>query len=157
MKQQTREIKISIIGGLIAQIAFEAYSWLISPLIFGTSLQPAKLVRGLTEKYIGLNINYEVAFVLHTLIGIIGFGIFTLLFYKAFRSRAVISGFISGLVLWFIAQGILAPAVGREFMMSFGPYTQSSFISHVGMTMIIAFFISSVLKKPMAREFLTAR
>ena len=140
------EIKSAILGGLIAQIAFEAYAWLISPLIFGTKLQPAKLVMGLTEKYIGININYEMAFILHTLVGIVGFGLFTLLFYKAFRFRTLLSGFTSGLTLWFIAQGILAPAVGREFMMNFGPYTQSSFVSHVGMSLIIAFFINTVLK-----------
>ncbi len=147
MKLEIREIKVAVLGGLIAQIAFEVYAWLISPLVFGPKLQPAMLVMGLTEKYMGISLPYEVAFGLHALIGVIGFGIFTLLFYKTLRSRAILSGLISGVVLWFIAQGVLAPAMGREFMMGFGPYTQSSFVSHVGMTMIIALFISSVLKQ----------
>jgi hypothetical protein len=45
---------------------------------------------------------------------------------------------LSGVILWFIAQGLLAPVVGRSFMMGFGTYTQSSFIGHVGMTVVIA-------------------
>ena len=147
MKLERREIKIAILGGLIAQIAFEAYAWLISPLIFGPKLQPSMLVMGLIEKYLAFSLSYEFAFLLHALIGIIGFGLFTLLFYKAFRSRTMLSGFVSGVVLWFIAQGILAPAMGREFMMGFGPYTQSSFVAHVGMTMLIAWFISKLSKQ----------
>jgi hypothetical protein len=147
MKLEIREVKAAVLGGLIAQIAFEAYAWLVSPLVFGPKLQPAMLVMGLIEKYMGISLSYEVAFGLHALIGVIGFGIFTLFFYKAFRSRAILSGFISGVILWFIAQGMLAPAMGREFMMGFGPYTQSSFVAHVGMTMIIALFISNALRQ----------
>lgn len=102
---------------------------------------------GLAEQFFGITLSYGAAFVLHTLIGIIGFGVFTLLFYKVFRGRALLSGLVSGVVLWFIAQGVLAPAMGRDFMMGFGSYTQSSFVSHVGMTLIIAFFIRFLLKK----------
>jgi len=44
------------------------------------------------------------------------------------------SGVLAGIVLWFVAQGVLAPLMGRSFMMGFGSYTQSSFVGHVGMT-----------------------
>lgn len=141
MKINSSDIKTSILGGLVAQIAFEVYAWLLSPTLFGPELQPSKLVVALTKKLLGLEISYETGYILHTLIGIIGFAIFTLLFYKAFRSRAFLSGLVAGVALWFIAQGILAPAIGREFMMDYGPYTQSSFVGHVGMTMIIALFL----------------
>jgi len=147
MKLKIHEIKVAILGGVIAQIAFEAYAWLISPLVFGPKLQPAFLVIGLFEQYVGVTPSYSVAFSLHALIGTLGFGIFTLLFYKAFRGRAILSGFISGLILWFIAQGVLAPAMGREFMMGFGAYTQSSFVSHVGMSLIIALYLNHAFKK----------
>ena len=49
----------------------------------------------------------------------------------------VLSRAIAGFVLWFVAQGLFAPAVGRSFMMGFGAYTQSSFIGHVGMTTLM--------------------
>ena len=98
MKLNISEMKVAILGGLIAQIAFEAYAWLISPFVFGPKLQPAFLVIGLSEQYLGITPSYAVAFSLHALIGIIGFGIFTLLFYKALRGRVMLSGFISGLI-----------------------------------------------------------
>lgn len=142
-----KEIKLAITGGIIAQAVFEAYAWLLSPIIFGPELEPAKLVMGLFKKYLGIGLSYEAAFAVHALIGTVGFGIFTLLFYKLFRARAAVSGFIAGVALWFIAQGMLAPALGREFMMGFGPYTQSSFVGHVGMTMIIALFLGWRLRK----------
>lgn len=141
MKFKINEIKIAVIGGLIAQIAFEAYAWLISPIVFGPQLQPSLLVMGLVKKSLGISLSYEMAFGLHALIGIIGFGIFTLFFYKLLNGRAMQSGVIAGVVLWFIAQGILAPAMGRDFMMGFGAYTQSSFVSHVGMALIIACYL----------------
>ena len=147
MKLNMNEMGVAVLGGLIAQIAFEAYAWLVSPLVFGPKLQPAFLVIGLFEKYLGITLSYVVAFSLHALIGVIGFGIFTLLFYRVFRGRAILSGLFSGVVLWFIAQGVLAPAMGREFMMGFSPYTQSSFVGHVGMTLIIALLVDFVLKQ----------
>lgn len=141
MNLSHHDFKIAIIGGVIAQIAFEVYAWIVSPFIFGPELQPANLVMGLFSKYAGIKLSYGAAFGTHALIGIVGFGIFTLIFYKLFKGRAILSGLIAGVALWFIAQGMLAPAMGREFMMGFGPYTQSSFIGHVGMTVIISLFI----------------
>jgi hypothetical protein len=61
------------------------------------------------------------------------------------RSRIWLTGFVSGLILWFVAQGILAPFIGRSFMMDFGTYTQSSFIGHVGMTLLMAHLLEAFL------------
>lgn len=141
MNIKVTEIMNAVIGGVIAQILFEAYAWLLSPILFGPELQPANLVMALSQKFVGIGISYEAGYIIHTLIGIFGFAIFTLAFYKLFRGKAILSGLVAGLALWFIAQGILAPAIGREFMMGYGPYTQSSFVGHVGMTMIIALFL----------------
>ena len=41
------------LAGLIGEIAFEAYAWLISPVLFGVKLQPSFLVIGLTKKETG--------------------------------------------------------------------------------------------------------
>lgn len=128
-----------IIAGLAGEIAFEAYAWLISPLLFGTALAPANLIVALAKLIFGLEIPYAAGFVVHFTVGAIGFSVFVWLVHLLTRTRWVLSGAIAGVVLWFIAQGILAPLVGRSFMMGFGPYTQSSFIGHVGMSMLIAF------------------
>ena len=60
-------------------------------------------------------------------------------------ARVWLTGFVSGLVLWFVAQGMLAPFIGRSFMMDFGTYTQSSFVGHVGMTLIMAHLLDAFL------------
>ena len=38
------ELKAALLGGVIAEAAFELYAWLLSPLIFGLELQPPELV-----------------------------------------------------------------------------------------------------------------
>ncbi len=79
------------------------------------------------------------------MIGSLGFGLFVYLTRLFMPSRIWLTGFVSGLILWFVAQGILAPFIGRSFMMDFGTYTQSSFIGHVGMTLLMAHLLEAFL------------
>ena len=137
-----------IVGaGIVAEIVFEAYAWLISPKIFGPKLEPANLVKGLMKKFLGLELSYMQAFFIHLFVGAVIFSLAVYLISKLLKSRYVLGGFVTGLALWFTAQGILAPLMGRSFMMDFGPYTQSSFIGHVGMTLIIGFIFSRAFKR----------
>jgi len=129
------------IAGLAAELAFEAYAWFVSPLVFGVILQPANLVVALAQVWLGLALPYWVGFLVHFTIGAVGFSVFVLLVHLSLRLHIMISGALAGVVLWFIAQGLLAPVVGRSFMMGFGAYTQSSFVGHVGMTMVVAFVL----------------
>ncbi|MBB5722145.1 putative membrane protein YagU involved in acid resistance [Loktanella ponticola] len=131
-------IKHLAIAGLAAEILFEFYAWIISPVLFGVTLQPSNLVIALTKIATGVTLPHAGAFVLHFLIGAFGFVAFVYLTKMVTKLGYIASGFVSGLALWFIAQGILAPVVGRTFMMGFGTYTQSSFVGHVGMTLIAA-------------------
>jgi len=134
-------LKNILIAGLIGEIAFEAYAWLLSPLLFGVSLAPANLVVALAGTVLGVTLPYWLGFVLHITIGIVGFAAFVVLTHLLTKTHLVISGAIAGFVLWFVAQGLLAPVVGRTFMMGFGAYTQSSFIGHVGMSMVVGFVL----------------
>ncbi|QCO54756.1 hypothetical protein EOK75_02490 [Pseudorhodobacter turbinis] len=129
------------IAGLAGEIAFELYAWLISPLLFGVALAPANLVVALTKIGFGVTLPYWAGFILHFTIGIFGFAGFVWLTHLVSRTKLVLSGAIAGFVLWFVAQGILAPLVGRTFMMGFGAYTQSSFIGHVGMATLIGYVV----------------
>lgn len=137
----SKSIQFSLLGGLVAQLAFEFYAWLISPLVFGPQLQPSNLIVALFKLYAGVNISYAAGFVVHALVGIVGFSAFVFLLLRVLPLNTYVSGILAGLVLWFVAQGVLAPLVGRDFMMGFGPYTQSSLVGHVGMTWIIALLI----------------
>lgn len=136
---------ILALAGLAGELSFELYAWLVSPVLFGVALQPAKLVMALASIYAGLTIPYSVAFVLHVLIGSFGFAFFVYLVKRVSGLGYIASGAIAGVALWFIAQGFLAQMVGRSFMMGFGAYTQSSFIGHTGMTLVIAFVWRAVV------------
>lgn len=130
-------METTIIAGLAGEIAFELYAWLISPLLFGVALAPANLIVALSNLILGLALPYWAGFVVHGLVGAIAFALFVRLTHLVTGVRLLLSGAIAGGVLWFVAQGLLAPAVGRSFMMGFGAYTQSSFIGHVGMTTLM--------------------
>ena len=131
-----------MLGGALAEICFELYAWLLSPVLFGLELQPSRLVMALANKFAGLELSYAAAFVIHALIGTVIFGFFILILTKIIRLNIFLTGSIGGVALWFFSQGVLAPAIGREFMMGFGAYTQSSFVAHVGMAIIIAYIVS---------------
>ncbi|WP_376870910.1 hypothetical protein [Albirhodobacter sp. R86504] len=133
-----------ILAGIVGEIAFELYAWLLSPLLFGVALAPANLVVALVKLGTDMTIPYWAGFGLHILIGAIAFPTVVWLVAALTRTGLIISGAFSGLGLWFVAQGLLAPVIGRSFMMDFGAYTQSSFIGHVGMAMIIGYFLKSV-------------
>ncbi|MDO6589333.1 hypothetical protein DS901_03220 [Loktanella sp. D2R18] len=145
------------LAGVIGEIIFEAYAWLLSPLLFGVTLQPSNLVIAITQKIFGLTLSHGAAFAIHFTIGSLGFGLFVYLVRCVMPARVWMTGLVSGLALWFIAQGMLAPFIGRSFMMDFGTYTQSSFVGHVGMTLIMsrlmaAFLKASYLRGPLGRE-----
>ncbi|MDB2407519.1 hypothetical protein N9W17_03190 [Jannaschia sp.] len=129
------------LAGIAGQVAFEFYAWVISPIIFGPTLEPANLVAGLWGKAFGAPLSYGSAFVLHTLIGAVGFVALVLLIQAAMKTRYAVAGAVTGLILWFVAQGMLAPLMGRDFMMGFGAYTQSSFVSHVGMAWLMGLIL----------------
>ena len=138
---------IILLAGLAAELAFEAYAWLISPVLFGPTLEPANLVKGLSAKFLGLDLSYIQALFIHFFIGTVVFSLTVYVVSKWLQSRYVLGGLVTGLALWFTAQGILAPLLGRAFMMDFGPYTQSSFIGHVGMCLIIGYIFSRAFER----------
>ncbi|MEO9778370.1 MAG: hypothetical protein ABJH07_19225 [Sedimentitalea sp.] len=130
-----------ILAGLAGEIAFEAYAWLVSPLLFGVALGPANLIVALGNITAGIALPYWAGFIIHFMIGAVGFSTFVWITHLITKANLILSGAIAGFVLWFVAQGVLAPAVGRSFMMGFGAYTQSSFIGHVGMATLMGYVL----------------
>ncbi|MEM9634187.1 MAG: hypothetical protein AAGA50_22855 [Pseudomonadota bacterium] len=131
----------ALVAGIAGQLAFELYAWAVSPLLFGVTLEPANLVAAISAKVSRVSLSYGPAFLVHLLIGTLGF-IFVIIVARILTGfKYIWSGLLSGLALWFIAQGILAPFIGRSFMMGFGAYTQSSLVGHVGMCMVIGFML----------------
>lgn len=141
-----------LIAGLVAELCFELYAWLVSPIFFGKTLEPSNLVIALSNKFLNIQLSYGVAFVIHFLVGSIVFSSFVYLVHKLTRTSLLVTGLISGVSLWFVAQGILAPVIGRSFMMGFGAYTQSSFVGHVGMTLIVVGIIKLLMDRELSKS-----
>jgi len=143
------DLKAIIIAGVIGEAVFEAYSWLISPILFGPILQPALLVKAIVAKLTGgaVVLPYGIAFVVHFLMGAVVFALFVYLLHAVLKRSYLLAGLVTGLLLWFTAQGVLAPFIGRPFMMEFGAYTQSSFVAHTGMMLAIGFVLSKLLRR----------
>ena len=141
------DFKAIVIAGVVGEAVFEAYSWLISPVLFGPILQPALLVKAITAKVTGgaVVLPYSIAFIIHFLLGAVVFALFVYLMHRVLKRSYLLAGLVTGVLLWFTAQGILAPFIGRPFMMEFGAYTQSSFIAHTSMMLAIGFVLSKLL------------
>lgn len=133
-----KDIKAVVLAGVIAETMFELYAWFVSPILFDQVLQPSNLVIAIARMTLGIDLPHGAAFVIHALIGSIGFASCVYLVRRISKLTCLIAGLLTGVLLWFVAQGILAPFIGRPFMMEYGAYTQSSFIGHVGMCAIIA-------------------
>lgn len=144
----TLPLRPLLLAGLAGALAFEAYAWLLSPLLFGLQLEPANLIAALARMGPGITLPYAAAFMIHFAIGMLGFAGIVWTIHRILRVGPLLAGALSGLALWFVAQGMLAPLVGRSFMMGFGPYTQSSFIGHVGMTLVIGAVLGHFLNRP---------
>ncbi|WP_299918717.1 hypothetical protein [uncultured Roseobacter sp.] len=135
---------VILFAGLLAEGLFELYAWLISPIIFGETLEPANLVMGLFQRFLSVELSYVQGFSVHAFIGAVVFPVAVYIIARVLNQRFVLAGVVTGVALWFMAQGILAPLMGRNFMMGFGAYTQSSFVGHVGMTLIVGFIFARV-------------
>lgn len=143
-------IAVLLIAGVAAEIAFESFGLLLAPTLFGFQMEPANLVIGLIKSFTGVNVSYTAAYVLHLCVGAIAFPTGYVLLRKTILTHVpwVVAGLIWGLILWFIAQGILAPLMGRAFMMDWVPYTWASLIAHPMMTVVIAFVWYKLAEQP---------
>ena len=126
-----------LVAGLAGEAAFEAYAWWLSPDLFGVTLQPAFLVIAIVSKAAGFSLSYPVGCAIHLAFGAVGVPL-ALLAVRRLSGLGMFPGaLVTGIILWFVAQGLLAPYIGRSFMMGFGAYAQTSFVAHVGMLLVV--------------------
>ncbi len=134
-----RDFLALMIAGGVAEIIFEILAWGVMPALFGFALQPAFLVDALSTAYLGLPLGYPAAFAVHVLAGVVLFPVlYRLMTGMLNRPNTWIAGGFFGVLLWFLAQGILAPLAGRSFMMGWGAFTWASLIAHVIYGLVLA-------------------
>lgn len=114
------------------------FTWVTSlPTIADNTYELARWTHAIARMTLGIDLAHGAAFAVHALIGSIGFASCVYLVRRISKLTCLIAGLLTGVLLWFVAQGILAPVIGRPFMIDYGAYTQSSFIGHVGMCAIV--------------------
>jgi hypothetical protein len=118
-------------AGIAGEVVLESIAWAIAPVVLGRPMEPALLVSALGNTLFGMSIGTAAAFAIHLGAGVVIFPLGYLLFRAATRLSWAEAGILWGVVLWFIAQGLLAPLAGRPFMLGFGTYTWASLLTHV--------------------------
>jgi hypothetical protein len=127
------------IAGVIGEIVLEIAAWIIAPLVLGRPMQPALLVADLARSLFGTTLPMSAAFIIHLASGIVVFPIGYLLLRSWTKIKSpTVAGILWGVVLWLVAQAVLAPLAGRPFMLNFTPYTWASLAAHIVYTLAVA-------------------
>lgn len=130
-------------AGICGEIAFEIFAWQILPILMdGRQMQPAKLVMGLANKHLGLQLSYTTGFILHLITGVIIYPLGYVLFRHITNIQSwLVAGLMSGVIIWFLAQGILGPSMRGwdTFMGNFKFYTWASLFAHQLLILTVAF------------------
>lgn len=77
-------------GGLIGLLVWEFWADVITKWVIGGPLQPPGLIISLVEHWTGYNLPYDVAEILHYIVGIVGYPLAYFVFSRAVKKWAVI-------------------------------------------------------------------
>lgn len=132
-------------AGGVAEILLEFFAWWGVPALLGIPMRPDKLVAALALNVFGAKISTVLAVSIHLALG---FLIFPVVFAVAravigFRTTLV-PAIVFGVILWAVAQMVLAPLAGRPFMLGLIPYTWVSLVLHSVYTVVFALTIDKL-------------
>lgn len=125
-----------VAGGIAADLCWEFWARVITPVFVGGPLQPAALILSLFRLPVEY---YPHAEVLHLMTG----ALFYPLLMWAIRTfiyggGAIVDGVIIGLFTWFLALGVFAPLAGLPFMLGFIKLAWFSGIGHLAYGLVLA-------------------
>ncbi len=134
------ELVLILFAGLTGEIVLEILAWGVFPAVLGVPMRPHILVTDLGRAIFGAELSVPVAVGIHLALGLL---IMPLIYVKgraALGLRSwIVAGALWGVILWAIAQMILAPLAGRPFMLGLIPYTWGSLAAHVIYTLVVAY------------------
>ncbi len=134
---------VLLAAGGIAEAVLEFFAWWIVPATLGKPMRPDILVSDIARSLLHIDISVVLAVTIHLLLGVL---IFPLLFVVARAAigfkTTLIPAVIYGVLLWAVAQMLLAPLAGRPFMLGLIPYTWASLAGHVLYTVAMALAIT---------------
>lgn len=128
-----------VIAGIAGELFFETVGLWLAPFILGMAMKPALLVVALARSLGNIELSMAWGWAGHLFAGIVLFRAGYVAFRKLTRGAAwPIAATLWGVVLWVVAQGVLAPLAGRPFMLGFIPYTWASLIVHIAYAIVVA-------------------
>ncbi|MEF2548475.1 hypothetical protein VQ045_15045 [Aurantimonas sp. E1-2-R+4] len=128
-----------LLAGLAGQAIFEITALVLIPALLGMPLMPAALVTALSQSLLGFDVAMGAAWAVHLVADIVAFPLGYLALRRAIGLSWSAAGTLWGIVLWLLAQAVLAPLAGRPFMLGFVPYTWVSLGAHLAYTLVVAF------------------
>jgi hypothetical protein len=143
----------AITAGIIGEAVFEVVGLLIMPALLGMPLKPALLVASLFGSVAETDLPMPIAWAIHLFAGVVVFPLGYLIFRRITNLRPwALAGALWGVLLWLLAQAILAPLAGRPFMLGLIPYTWAALIAHILYTPTVAFVLERVSARLASRQ-----
>lgn len=127
------------LAGLAGQATFEIVALIAMPALLGMPLMPAALVVTLAQTLLGIDAAMPLGWAVHLAAGIVIFPLGYLALARATGWSWAVAGVAWGVILWLLAQAVLAPLAGRPFMLGLVPYTWASLGAHLAYTLAVAF------------------
>ncbi len=138
-----------VAAGGVGELALEFFAWWIVPATLGKPMRPDVLVADLARSLLHVDISVVLAVSLHLAAGIL---IFPLLFVVARAAigfkTTLIPAAVYGVILWLVAQAVLAPLAGRPVMLGWIANTWASLVGHVLYAVVFAHALVWLTKGP---------
>lgn len=115
--------------------------WLtdMAPAAIGMPMRPHVLLTDLGRSLLSVDLPVQLTVAVHLLLG---FFVMPLVYAKARQALNIRSWFVAGtawgIVLWLVAQAVLAPLAGRPIFLGFIPYSWGSLGAHVIYALVVA-------------------
>ncbi len=135
-----RTLRNIIIAGIFGEIVLEFIAWVIAPPLLGVPMRPHLLILALVQAHAGVAIPTTIAVGIHLALGLFVMPSGYVLGRNILRLRSWLWVSIAwGVVLWLVAQAILAPLTGRPMFLAFSAYSWASLLAHVIYAIVVAF------------------
>lgn len=144
-----RLLMLAIPAGIVGEAVFEIMALAIAPLLLGQAMKPALLVGALAQVVLGAQISSAAAWLGYLLAGAVLFPMGYVLFARGFGGLVwPLAAMLYAVLLWLLAQGVLAPLAGRPFMLGFTAYTWASLGVHVIYILTVAAVLNRLAYRP---------
>ena len=119
-------------AGVVGEVVLEVIAWFVSPMVVGMPMRPHLLIEAIGTQFFGLTVSTLAAVTVHLLLGAVVMPLVYVGLRQALGWQSWFWASVAwGVILWLIAQAVLAPLAGRPVFLGFIPYSWGSLAAHV--------------------------